>query len=42
MHYANTVLKTKMRFGSDFAALPIRDEVRPLILKAHARRLLRP
>jgi uncharacterized protein len=52
VHYANTILKTKMLFGSDwpaitpdrwlkdFAELPIRDEVRPLILKENARRIL--
>jgi predicted TIM-barrel fold metal-dependent hydrolase len=52
VHYANTLLREKMLFGSDyplitpdrwladFAALPIRDEVRPLILKANAARLL--
>ncbi|TJZ90952.1 amidohydrolase [Paracoccus gahaiensis] len=50
--YANTILKRKMLFGSDwpaitpdrwladFADLPIRDEVRPLILKDNAARLL--
>ncbi|MFN4155855.1 MAG: amidohydrolase family protein [Paracoccaceae bacterium] len=53
VRYANTILKHKMLFGSDwpaitpdrwlkdFEALPIRDEVRPLILKENARRLLR-
>ena len=53
VHYANTILKRKMLFGSDwpaitpdrwlsdFAELPIRDEVRPLILKDNAARLLR-
>jgi predicted TIM-barrel fold metal-dependent hydrolase len=52
IQYANTLLRSKMLFGSDyplitpdrwltdFAALPIRDEVRPLILKANAARLL--
>jgi uncharacterized protein len=52
VHYANTILKRKMLFGSDwpaitpdrwmadFATLPIRDEVRPLILKENAARLL--
>ena len=50
--YCNTMLKHKVLFGSDwpaitpdrwladFADLPIRDEVRPLILKENARRLL--
>lgn len=54
VHYANTILKKKMLFGSDwpaitpdrwlndFEALPIRDEVRPLLLKENARRLLGP
>lgn len=52
VHYANTLLRKKMLFGSDwpaitpdrwledFAAAPFRDAVRPLILKANARRLL--
>ena len=52
VRYANTILRKKMLFGSDwpaitpdrwladFAELPIRDEVRPLILKDNARRLL--
>jgi hypothetical protein len=52
IQYANTLLKDKMLFGSDFpfitpdrwladfAKIPIRDEVRPLILKENARRLL--
>jgi predicted TIM-barrel fold metal-dependent hydrolase len=52
IQYANTLLKEKMLFGSDFpfitpdrwladfAQIPIRDEVRPLILKENARRLL--
>jgi predicted TIM-barrel fold metal-dependent hydrolase len=51
VQYANTQLKHKMLFGSDypvltpdrwmkdFAALPIKDEVRPLILKENAVRL---
>jgi predicted TIM-barrel fold metal-dependent hydrolase len=51
VQYANTVLKHKVLFGSDypwitpdrwmldFAAIPIRDEVRPLILKENAARL---
>ena len=50
--YANSLLKTKMLFGSDwpaitpdrwladFAEAPFKDEVRPLILKDNARRLL--
>jgi len=50
--YANTLLKKKMLFGSDWPAITpdrwlsdfetigIRDEVRPLILKENARRLL--
>ncbi len=53
VQYANTVLKHKMLFGSDypvitpdrwladFAALAIKDDVRPLILKDNAARLLR-
>ncbi len=52
VRYTNTLLKTKMLFGSDFplitpdrwlsdfAKLPIRDEVRPLVLKENAIRLL--
>jgi len=48
IQYANTLLKTKMLFGSDFplitpdrwladfAKIPIKDEVRPLILKENA------
>jgi predicted TIM-barrel fold metal-dependent hydrolase len=52
VQYANTLLKHKMLFGSDFplitpdrwledfAKLPIKDEVRPLILKENAARLL--
>jgi len=51
LQYANTLLKHKMLFGSDypwitpdrwladFAAIAIRDEVRPLILKENAVRL---
>jgi uncharacterized protein len=51
IQYANTLLKKKMLFGSDyplitpdrwmadFAAIAIRDEVRPLILKGNAARL---
>ena len=52
VQYANTQLKHKVLFGSDypvltpdrwlrdFATLPIKDEVRPLILKENAARLL--
>jgi uncharacterized protein len=52
IQYANTLLKHKMLFGSDFPLIKpdrwmadfekiaIRDEVRPLILKENARRLL--
>jgi predicted TIM-barrel fold metal-dependent hydrolase len=52
IRYTNTQLKHKMLFGSDyplitpdrwlsdFAQLPIRDEVRPLVLKENAARLL--
>jgi predicted TIM-barrel fold metal-dependent hydrolase len=52
VQYANTLLKEKVLFGSDyplitperwladFDGLPIRDEVRPLILKDNAARLL--
>jgi uncharacterized protein len=52
VRYANTLLKHKVLFGSDwpaltpdrwladFATIEIRDEVRPLILKENARRLL--
>ena len=52
IRYANTLLKRKMLFGSDwpaitpdrwladFAEAPFRDEVRPLILKENAMRLL--
>jgi len=51
VQYANTLLRTKMLFGSDFplitpdrwiadfAAIGIRDDVRPLILKENAARL---
>ena len=51
IQYANTLLKRKMLFGSDypmitpdrwmsdFAGIPIKDEVRPLILKENAARL---
>jgi uncharacterized protein len=53
VQYANTLLKDKILFGSDypvispekwmeeFARLPIKPEVRPLILKENAARLLR-
>jgi uncharacterized protein len=53
VQYANTVLKKKMLFGSDWPAitpdrwladfenLAIRDDVRPLILKENARHLLK-
>ena len=53
VRYANTLLKRKVLFGSDFPLitpdrwladferLPIRDEVRPLVLKDNAIRLLR-
>ncbi|HUW38217.1 MAG TPA: amidohydrolase family protein [Rhodocyclaceae bacterium] len=53
IQYANTLLKDKMLFGSDFplitpdrwladfAKIPIKDEVRPLILKENAMRLLK-
>ena len=52
VRYTNTLLKHKMLFGSDyplitpdrwladFAQLDIRDEVRPLVLKENAARLL--
>lgn len=52
VQYANTLLKDKVLFGSDFpvlspdrwladfAKLPIKDEVRPKILKENAARLL--
>ncbi len=52
IRYASTLLRDKVLFGSDypvltpdrwladFAALDIRDEVRPLILKDNAARLL--
>jgi hypothetical protein len=52
VQYANTQLKTKVLFGSDFplitpdrwladfAEAPFKDEVRPLILKENAARLL--
>src|SRR5947209_17024584 len=52
VRYADTQLREKVLFGSDypmitpdrwlrdFAALPIRDEVRPLILKENAAKLL--
>jgi uncharacterized protein len=53
VQYANTLLKDKILFGSDypviapekwmeeFAKLPIKPEVRPLIMKENAARLLR-
>jgi predicted TIM-barrel fold metal-dependent hydrolase len=53
VQYANSLLKHKVMFGSDypmltpdrwlsdFQALPIKDEVRPLILKENAVRLLK-
>ena len=53
MRYTNTLLKRKMLFGSDFPLitpdrwladferLPIREEVRPLVLKENAIRLLK-
>ena len=53
VQYANSLLKYKMLFGSDwpaitpdrwladFAGIPIKDEVRPLILKDNARKLLK-
>jgi predicted TIM-barrel fold metal-dependent hydrolase len=52
VRYAETLLREKVLFGSDFplitpdrwlrdfAALPFRDEVRPLVLKWNAARLL--
>ncbi len=52
IQYTNTLLRDKMLFGSDyplitpdrwladFEKLPIRDEVRPLVLKENAARLL--
>jgi predicted TIM-barrel fold metal-dependent hydrolase len=52
IRYTNTQLRTKMLFGSDypmitperwlsdFEKLPIRDDVRPLVLKENAARLL--
>jgi len=53
VQYANTLLKERVLFGtdypvispdrwlSDFEKLPIKPEVRPLILKQNAVRLLR-
>ena len=53
VQYANSILKKKMLFGSDWPALTperwlkdfetigIKDEVRPLILKENARRILK-
>jgi len=52
VRYANSILKKKMLFGSDwpmisperwlndFEKIAIKDEVRPLILKENAMRLL--
>jgi uncharacterized protein len=52
IRYTNTLLRTKMLFGSDFPLitpdrwladfeqLPIKDDVRPLVLKENAARLL--
>ena len=52
VHYANSLLKTKVLFGSDFPLVtpdrwladfeqaPFKDEVRPLIMKENAVRLL--
>jgi predicted TIM-barrel fold metal-dependent hydrolase len=53
VQYANTLLRHKVLFGSDYPMItperwladfeqaPFRDEVRPLILKENAARLLR-
>ena len=53
IQYANTILKNKVLFGSDypviapdrwikdFEALPIKPEVRPLIMKENAIKLLK-
>ena len=53
MHYANSLLKHKVLFGSDFPVitpdrwlndfdqLKIKDEVKPLILKENAAKLLK-
>ena len=53
MQYANSMLRHKVLFGSDwpaiapdrwlkdFESLDIRDDVRPLILKENAARLLK-
>jgi hypothetical protein len=53
VHYANSLLQDKVLFGTDyplltperwladFAALPLKDEVRPKILKGNAARLLK-
>jgi uncharacterized protein len=53
LRYANTILKDKMLFGSDwpmiaperwltdFAKVAVKDDVRPLILKQNARKLLK-
>ena len=52
VRYINSILQDKMLFGSDwpvitpdrwmadFAKLDIRDEIRPKVLKANARKLL--
>jgi hypothetical protein len=52
VRYINSILQDKMLFGSDwpvimpdrwmsdFAKLEIRDEIRPKVLKANARKLL--
>jgi predicted TIM-barrel fold metal-dependent hydrolase len=52
IRYANSILKKKMLFGSDWPAItpdrwladfenaPFKDEVRPLILKENALRIL--
>ena len=52
MRYINSILQDKMLFGSDwpvitpdrwlsdFSKLEIRDEIRPKVLKANARRIL--
>ena len=53
MQYANSIPRQKVLFGSDFplidperwladfAALPIKDDVRPLVLKENAVRALK-
>jgi len=52
VRYINSILQDKMLFGSDwpvitpdrwlsdFSKLEIRDEIRPKVLKANARRIL--